>query len=200
MYQTLCRAEWLCLLRTKASDITHALTQDTQRVGSATQQLLQLMGTVTIAGVYIAVSFLISVPMTLFALACGGCFLLLLRPLNRKAHGAGEDLRKSMTKMYSEVNEHLGGLKVARSLGLDEAHQANFRETTRGITRQMVRFTRVNATTRMGYEMGAAVVLAGFFYVSLEIRRIPAANLVMIVFLFARLLPRFSSIQQSSQK
>ena len=67
LYRALCRAEWLCFLRTRSSDVTHVLTSDLQRVGFAAQQLLQLIGTVVIAGVHIAVALIISVPMTLFA-------------------------------------------------------------------------------------------------------------------------------------
>jgi len=200
LYQSLCRAEWLCLLRTKASDVTHALTDDTQRVGFATQQLLQLGGTLIIAGVHIAVSLILSVPMTLLALACGGGFLLLLRPLNRRAHGAGKVFRSSMNDMYSAITEHLGGMKIARSFSLDAAHEENFRDITNGVTDQMVQFTRVNSATRMYYEIGAAAALAGFFFVAVEIRHMPPASLLIIVFLFARLLPRFSTMQQCVQR
>ncbi len=200
LYQALCRADWLCFLRTKASDVTHVLTADLQRVGFATQQLLQLTGTVIIAGVHIAVALIISVPMTLLVLACGGGFLLVLHPLNRQAHGAGKAFRGSMNDMYSAVTEHLGGMKIAKSFSLEGAHEEDFRNITKGVTEQMVHFTRVNAATRMYYEIGAAVALAAFFFVAVEIVGMPAGNLLLIVFLFARLLPRFSMIQQSVQR
>ena len=200
LYRSLCRAEWLCLLRTRSSDVTQALTSDTQRVGFATQQLLHLGSTLIIASVHIWVSLIISPPMTLFALACVGGFLLLLRPLNRTAHGTGEALRGNMTKLYGEVTEHLGGMKLARSYSLDEVHEENFSGITRGVTDQMVRFIRINSATRMIYEIGAAVVLAIFFFIAVEIYRMPAHSLLIIVFLFARLLPRFSSMQQSAQR
>lgn len=200
LYQAICRAEWLCLLRTKSSDITHVLTADLQRVGFATQQLLQLIGTVIIAGVHIAVAFIISVPMTLFALACGGGFLLVLRPFNRQSNTFGRRLRGSMNDMYSAVTEHLSGMKIAKSFSLEDVHEQNFRNITNDVTDQMVHFTRVNAATRMYYGIGAAAALAAFFFVATEIGHMPAANLLLIVFLFARLLPRFSMIQQCVQR
>lgn len=200
LYQAFCRTEWLCFLRTRGSDVTHVLTSDLQRVGFATQQLLQLAGTIIIAGVHIAVSMIISVPMTLFALACGGGFLLVLRPFNRQSNTFGRRLRGSMNDMYSAVTEHLGGMKIAKSYSLENLHEQNFRSITNGVTDQMVRFTRVNAATRMYYEVGAAAALAAFFFVAVEMAHMPAANLLLIVFLFARLLPRFSMIQQCVQR
>jgi ATP-binding cassette subfamily C protein len=64
----------------------------------------------------------------------------------------------------------------------------------------MVDFTAANASTRMFYEIGAAVVLALFFYAALEVADLPPAGLLLIVFIFARLLPRFSMIQQTVQR
>jgi ATP-binding cassette, subfamily C, bacterial len=200
LYRALCRAEWLCFLRTRSSDVTHVLTSDLQRVGFAAHQLLQLIGTVIIAGVHIAVALIISIPMTLFALACGGGFLLVLRPFNRQSNTFGRRLRGSMNDMYSAVSEHLSGMKIAKSYSLEDLHEQNFLSITDDVTDQMVRFTRINAATRMYYGIGAAVALATFFYVAVEVAHLPAANLLLIVFLFARLLPRFSMIQQCIQR
>lgn len=200
LYQVLSRAEWLCFLRSRASDITHVLTSDLQRVGFATQQLFQLIGTVIIAGVHITVAFIVSVPMTLFALVCGGGFLLLLRPFNRQAQRTGEGLRGSMNDMFAAVTEHLNGMKIVKSYNLGDRHEQNFRTITDGVTGQIVRFTRANAATRMYYEIGGAVALAAFFFVAMEIVHMPTANLLLIVFLFTRLLPQFSLIQQCVQR
>ena len=200
LYRALCRAEWLCFLRTRSSDVTHVLTSDLQRVGFAAQQLLQLIGTIIIAGVHIAVALIISVPMTLFALGCGGGFLLVLRPFNRQSNTLGRRLRGSMDDMYSAVTEHLSGMKITKSYSLEDLHERNFRNITHDVTDQMVRFSRINAATRMYYGIGAAVALAAFFYVAVAVAHLPAVNLLLIVFLFARLLPRFSMIQQCVQR
>ena len=91
-------------------------------------------------------------------------------------------------------------MKIAKSYSLEALHEQNFQDITNGVTDQMVRFTRVNAATRMYYGIGAAAALAAFFYVAVEMAHLPAANLLLIVFLFARLLPRFSTIQQCVQR
>jgi ATP-binding cassette subfamily C protein len=200
LYRALSQAEWLCFLRSKGSDITHVLTADLQRVGFATHQLLQLIGTSVIAGVHIGVALIISMPMTLFALGCGGGLLLLLLPFNRQAHRSGEGLRGSMNDMYTAITEHLAGMKVAKSYNLGNRHEEEFRNITGSVSDEIVSFTRANAATRMYYEIGAAAALAAFFFVAVEIGRMPAANLLLIVFLFVRILPRFSMIQQCIQR
>ena len=197
LYLGLCRVGWLGFLQMKSSDVTHVLTNDLQRVGMATQQLLLLIGTVIIAVVHIVIALMISVPMTLFASACGCVFLLLLWPLNRHVIGAGEALRGAMGNMYAAVTEHLGGMKIAKSFNLETTQEQNFRNITEGVTRNMVRFTKINSATRMYYQIGAAVVLAAFFFVAVEMVKMPAGSLLLMIFLFARLVPRFNMIQQN---
>lgn len=112
----------------------HVITVDLQRVGFATQQLFQLIGTIIIAGVHIAVAMIISVPMTLFTLACSRGFLLVLKPFNPQSNIFGRALRGSMNDMYSAVTEHLGGMKIAKSYSLEDRHEQNFRNITNGAT------------------------------------------------------------------
>ena len=200
LYRGLCRIGWLGFLRMKSSDVIHVLTADLDRVGFATQHLLQVTGAIVIAFVHVVIAFMISAPMTLFALACGGGFLLLLRPLHRHVLGSGEALRGSMNDIYAAVAEHLGGMKIAKSFNLEAAHERRFRGITDGVTKQMIRFAKANSATRMYYDTGAAVILAVFFFVAVNMINMPAANLLLIVFLFSRLLPRFSMIQQHLQR
>jgi ATP-binding cassette, subfamily C, bacterial len=93
-------------------------------------------GTIIIAGVHIAVVMIISVPMILFTLACGGGFLLVLQPFNPQSNIFGRALRGSMNDMYSAVTEHLGGMKIAKSYSLEDRHEQNFRNITNGVTDQ----------------------------------------------------------------
>lgn len=200
LYELFCHVDWLTFLRTRNSDITHLLTADLQRVSFATQQLFQLIGAAVIMMIHIGVACIISVPMTLAALFCGACFMLILHPFNRKVTTFGASFRKSMDDMYSAVTQHLSGMKVARAYSLEERHKRHFRHITDNITRQMIRFSEINSATRMVYHIGATVILALFLLIGIEIVRISAVNLIVIVFLFARILPGFSRLQQNLQR
>ena len=200
MYRALCRAGWSCFLEMKSSGIVHVMTSDLQKLGFATQQLLQLTGSVMIALVHIGVALLLSVPMTLFALLCGGVFMLILLPLNSRAGRFGHYLRSASGRLYAALTEHLSGMKVVKSLGLESGNIRRFETITNDVTLQTVRFTAVNTGTRAAYQIGAATAVACFFYVAVTMTGMAAAELLLMVFLFARLLPRFSSIQQHVQR
>ncbi len=200
LYAVFCHADWLCFLKTPDADIIYVLTADLSRVGLATQQVFQLIGSVIIVVIHLIVSMIISIPMTLSAIACGGVFLLVLRPFNRKAARFGTSLRNSMGGMYTAVSEHIGGMKVAKSYNLEKQYKKHFRSVTDDITDQMVRFTKINTATRLSYQVGAAMAICVFLTVGVKIIKMPSLDLIVIVFLFARILPGFSGIQQCAQR
>ena len=200
LYSHFCHADWLCFLRTRDADIIHVITADIQRVASATQQFFQLIVSGILVMIHILFSFTISVPMTFSALICGSLFLFILRPFNKNATRFGISLRQGRNDMYTMVTEHIGGMKVSKSYNLEEFHKANFNKTTADITTQMVHFTKINTATRLCYQVGAASAIAVFIVIGVKWVKMPAVNLMVIVFLFTRILPGFSNLQQGFQR
>jgi len=200
LYSLFSNMNWLCFLRTRDSDIIHVLTADIARVAFATQQVFQLIVSAILVTIHILFSFSISVPMTLSALACGTVFLLVLRPFNKHAAHFGLSLRNARNNLYALVTEHIGGMKISKSYNLEAQHKKNFYATTETITRQMIQFTKINSATRMCYQIGAASAIAVFILIGVEWIHMPAVNLMVIVFLFSRILPGFSNLQQCFQR
>ena len=200
LYSRLCRLNWLGFLRTKQADITHVLTADLQNLSFATQQLFQLIGSVFIVCIQLGVAFMISFPMTLAALGCGGVFMLLLNSFHRQALRFGNFLREGMNNMFSAVTEHIGGMKIAKSYGLEPQLTHHFQDITDAITRQMIDFSKINTATRMIYQIGTALAVALFLLVGIKLLEVPAIDLMVVVFLFTRLLPGFSGLQQNVQR
>jgi ATP-binding cassette subfamily C protein len=200
IYSVLAYADWLSFLRLRASDIAHVLAVDAKRVGIVTQQLLQLVGLVILSLVYIVVALTISVPMTMAALACGLVLILVLRPFDQRASHTGKAVQSHLKNQFNEMSEHLAGMKIAKSYGMERMHIRHFESVTEQIVEQQVSFSRINSKTQMYYQIGSAVALSGFFYGAVTLTHIDAAGMLLMVFLFARLLPRFSRIQLGLQR
>ena len=200
LHRAMMKTQWVCFIRTRGSDIANTLTYDLQRAGVATQQLLFLVGTSIIALVHVGLAFAVSIPMTSLALGCGCGLLLLLRPFAGKAHQIGKGLQKGMKGLYGAINEHLGGMRLAKSYGVEEKHLADFHSLAGEIAGQFVRFARVTAVSRLLYQIGAAATLGVFLYLAVEVVRLSAMELLLLAFLFARLLPKFSMMMQGWQQ
>jgi ATP-binding cassette subfamily C protein len=164
LYEALTRVDWLDFTRLRAPDITHVFTSGLETVGVGTQQMLILVSTLVIAAVHLAVAVTLSPAMTVLALATGAVLLLIMRPFNHRSVRTGEELFRARNEMFAVVAEHLGGMKVARSYGIEGRYAQNFRDATDALMEQFIRFTRINATTRVYYEIGAAVVLSVLFW------------------------------------
>jgi ATP-binding cassette subfamily C protein len=200
LYKAFTRVDWLSFTRIRAADITHALTSGIEMVGFGIQQLLMLVSTLVIVGVNITVAFILSPAMTGLALGTGALLLLILRPLNRQALHTGEELHQARKEMFAVVTDHLSGMKVAKSYGLEKRYAHHFRLATGRLVDQILQFARINAASRMFYEIGAAVALSLLFFCAVKLIQLPAAYLLLLAFLFARLLPKLSQAQQFYQR
>jgi ATP-binding cassette subfamily C protein len=200
LYEDLTRVDWLSFTRIRAADITHVLTSGLEMVGSGTQQLLLLIGTLIIAAVHLGVAFTLSPAMTVLALGTGALLLLLLRPFNRRVLHTGVELHQARNEMFAVVTDHLSGMKVAKSYGLEKCYARHFRLATGRLVDQFLKFVHFNAATRMFYEIGAAVALSVLFLCAVEVIHLPAAYLLLLAFLFVRLLPQLSLSQQCYQR
>ena len=49
------------------------------------------------------------------------------------------------------------------------------------------------------FNVGSVIILSVILFVSVQVLSIPTAGLLLLLFLFARVMPKFSSIQQSFQ-
>ena len=200
LYEDLTRVDWLSFTRIRAADLTHVLTAGLEMVGAGTQQLLLLVSTLVIAAVNLGVAFSLSPAMTALALGTGALLLLLLRPFNRQALHSGAALHQARQEMFAVVTDHLNGMKVAKSYGLEKRYAQHFRIATGRLVDQFIKFVHLSAATRMFYEIGAAVALSVLFLGAVEVIHLPAAYVLLLAFLFARLLPQLSQAQQCYQR
>lgn len=201
LYGALTYANWLFVVGRKSSDITHTLTSDIQRVGSGTQFFLQFLSEIMLVLFHIGAAFLLSVPLTAATLVFGGLMLLLFKPLNQKALETGRSFRQWRKALYGTVMEHMAGMKTAKSLGLEAAHTEKMEQVNRAIEKQVVHMAAIRASTRMVYEIAAVIALAVYFGAALSIPalQLPLPRVLVLVFIFSRLLPRFSSLSRSVQ-
>lgn len=199
LYRALTYADWLFIARRKSSDITHALTSDIQRVGAGTHFFLQFISGAVLVVFHIAAAFLLSVPLTAATLVFGGLMALLMKPLNLKAYNTGKLFRSSRLALFGAVMEHLVGMKTAKSCGVEKQHTDKLHAIDKTIETESLRFAKVRATTRMFYEMAAVAAVAVYFAAAVKVLRVPLPKLLVLVFIFTRLLPRFSSLTQSYQ-
>ena len=200
LYGAMIRTRWQDFTRLRAADVTRTLTQEVDQVGLAVQQAMLLAGVIGMALVQVGVAAALSPPLTALALGCGLLVALGLRPLNRRVQAAAQASQRHRSEMTAAIAEHLAGFKIAKSHGRGEHHQAIFTRVTHAIAEHFVAAHRTFSTTRTCFELAGWVALVAFLYAAVAWAALPTAQLVLMVFVFTRLMPRLVAIQTTWQR
>lgn len=200
IYGELMSSKWIFFVRRRKSDIHHLLTSELARVSQGTSLSLQLAASLITTVIQLALAFWISPELTIAVLVSGAAIALLMRRKVRDAKGIGQQTSELSQSYYAGINDHFGGIKDIKSNRLEASYLAWFRELTGRMEANFIAFARLQGTTQSLYKSSSAVLIALFVYTSFEIFHVSANELMIVVLLFARLWPRFTSIQNGAEQ
>ena len=200
IYKAMAYASWLCIVRMQATDIHHTLHSDIGRITNAVREQQIILGTLLLTAANIFIALYLSVSATLLALACGGILLVIIKPLNVQVRASGEEMHGIWKQIYAAITDHLDGLKIAKSYGLEEASIQRFSLLGSHAVKEAVGLSRITAKGQVFQQIGVAVALCGFIYIGVDVIALPVAELILLILLFSRLLPNFSRLLSSWQK
>jgi ATP-binding cassette subfamily C protein len=200
VYRAMVGAEWVFLARLKASEPTYVLTEAVERSGVSLQMLVGLLAGVAVALAYLLMALRVSPRLTLIVLVAGALLAWMVRRRFGAARSAGQEWSNAATRLYAGIAEHLASLKTARSYGAIDRHLAAFGELVSAKRHLNVRLTAEYAGFRQRLTLGLTGLLAIVVYVARGVLAMPAAELLVLLFLFARLTPRITAIYESIQQ
>ncbi len=102
--------------------------------------------------------------------------------------------------MNAVIAEHIAGFKIAKSHGRGDHHHAIFTHLTHAISRHFVETNLSFSSSRAFFEFATSVALVAFLYAATALFGLPASQLVVIAFVFTRLMPRIATIQSNWQR
>jgi ATP-binding cassette, subfamily C, bacterial len=195
LYRVIANSDWLTFSRHRSSDFTHALTSELDRVGETTAHLLRLLTTAILLFIYILFALRLSVTMTGMVFAAGLILVLALRRKARRAHWIGKEISTAESSLYSAAIEHLSGMKTVKSYGVEERNTEIFSKLSERVARVFSWNVHNTAGTAFWFTVGSAVILSLILYASVAVLGMTAAELLLLLFLFNRMIPLFNRIQ-----
>jgi ATP-binding cassette subfamily C protein len=199
LYRAVINTNWLFFSRYRASNFTHALTGETTRVAAGTQQLLQLLAGGLVISVYVLVALQLSAIATGIVIVFGIALLFGLRGKVALARTKGESLSVDTRDLYGAITEHLSGMKTVKSYGAQEQNATLFSRLNERIMRSCDDYFRNRADTQCWFDIGSVVTISVALLVLIEGLHMPIASVLLLLFIFYRLIPQFSSMQQNYQ-
>jgi ATP-binding cassette subfamily C protein len=128
----------------------------------------------------------------------GGLLLaLVIRPTLRSAHATGERMTEVSTDALALVTRHVDAMKLVKSYGAEERTLQAFGGTIHRSARSAIDATRAHARAHVATIAGSATLLGVALYASIRLLHLDAATILLLTFLFWRLVPRLMDVQQS---
>ncbi len=196
LYRAITNAEWLFICRNRASEFTHALTGELGRVEQAAYEILLITGDTVLTLLYCAIALRLSAAMTLLVIGCGALLALSLHGKTREIERAGELQSDHTGSLYAAAIEDLQNLKTTKATGTEERDYLNFTNSSIALVSANVAAMRKQASATAWFELGSAAITGAVLFAAIRILTVPPATILILLVLFARVMPRLMSAHQ----
>ncbi len=199
LFESVTNSRWLAFTRKPASRYLHALSGEIDRIITGTGQFLTLLVSVFVLMVYIVFALQLSGPVAGLLFVVGVILLLLLKKKTGDSHLQGQELSTTTRQLYAVTSQHLEGMKTVKSFALEKENVEEYSRVSDSVAGKFIETIKGYADVRFLFEVGSVVILSLGVYVVVELLQIPTAELLVLLFLFVRIVPRFSVAQRSYQ-
>ncbi|MCK6480414.1 MAG: ABC transporter ATP-binding protein/permease [Planctomycetes bacterium] len=199
LYAAVSRARWTFLARRRSSDLALALTAEADRVASALHFAVEIGTGAVVAAVYLAMALRVSPALTAATAACAAFLLLAARRRLLAAREGGEEISLALAAWYGEMTEHLSSLRLHRAFGNADRAEERFDVLVDRVAAGGSGLSETHAGTRFRNEAVTTAALAVLVWVAVEVFSLGAGSLVLLLFLYGRLMRRAGGLQQQVQ-
>lgn len=199
VYQAIGAASWESLSGKTGSDLIQLIAVQCRQARFCLQWTIALIASAFSALLQLAIALWMSLPVTLMALAVGAGFLFLFRPFLKRSRDYGQKAVEVNRKLHREIQNQLSSIKEIRAYGVEDHHSELFEDISKNYYDISLRTTQLRVIPQLCYSVAAAVLIALAFVYSVLILDTGTAQLVVLVYIFSRLWPVFSSWQGQLQ-
>ncbi len=199
LYDSVQAAGWETLSGRSGADLINLFSVQCRRARFCLQWTIALIASVFSAALQLLIAIWMSLPVTLMAIFVGGGFLLLFSPFLRKSKEYGQKAVEVNRELHREIQNQLNSIKEIRAYGVEEHHGNIFDKISKSCYDTSLRTTQLGVIPQVCYSAAAAVLVAAAFVYSVLVLDTGTAQLVILVYIFSRLWPMFSSWQGQLQ-
>jgi ATP-binding cassette subfamily C protein len=190
LHRAIVSADWLFLCRKKSADLVHVLTSEVERTGTATVYALLLAGDVLVTAIYVMVAAMLSAGVTLMVLGAGVFLAIILREKTKALQAIGNEMSRTNQLLYGAVIAHVQNLKATKTYNSESHDREVFAELSSAVSDVRNDAARKQALSTGWFESGSFVILIAAIYISIRVFSVGPASILILLLLFARLMPR----------
>lgn len=199
VYDAISAASWETLSADSGSNLIQLITLQCRQARFCLQWTIGLIASAFSAFLQLVIALWMSLPVTLMALIVGAGFLILFKPFLRKSKDYGKKAVEVNRDLYQEIQNQLNSIKEIRAYGVEKHHGELFDKISQTYYDTSLRTTQLRVIPQLCYSVAAAILIALAFVYSVLILDTGTAQLMILVYIFSRLWPVFSSWQGQLQ-
>lgn len=200
IYQALLHANWGFFLLKRKSDLINSLTTELGRVGSGLRLFLSFASSLIFTIIQVGFAFWLSAKLTIFVLCCGLVLAFFSKKFIKKSKILGSQTSELSQRYLAGITDHFNGIKDIKS-NMMEGSRYNWLLTWCGmIAQERLENSQLKTNSQLFYKISSTIIIASFIFLSVRLFNTQFEQLLLIILIFSRLWPRFSSIQSSLEE
>ena len=197
LYDAIVSCRWVFFSRLRSTDLSYALTTLAHTAGAGVHQLIALGSGCTVAAAHLAIAVYLSPAATAAALGGGVVLGWLLHRDTRQARALAEVYLADSSALHGASVEHLQSFKTMKSVGAERQSARLFRAANERLAATQRRSIVNDQRQRFTFEVGSALVLVVMVVLALRVAHLSTGALLLLLYTFARLMPRVFGVQQN---
>ncbi|MFW8566996.1 ABC transporter ATP-binding protein [Orrella sp. 11846] len=195
MTDALLAMDWTAFVKLRQGDISKAMVLEGMQVGTGAMYIVSALGAGVAAACYLAISFTVSLDLTLIALgfgAVGGAIYILA---SRGVRHYADRLSQLVGDIGDRSTELFGNLKYFRATGQELELRQRAVDLFGTYGRLYLKSQLFAPVLRGGIEVLAAFFIAGFLFFHLGLREGSITQILIFLAIFYRMVPRLLNAQ-----
>lgn len=200
IYSSLLNSKWSFFLRKRKSDLINLLTAELARVLGAINYFLQLLSHLIFTVIQICIALWLSAGLTLFILACGLMIGYCSKSLIKRSNKLGKQTSKLGESYMAGITDQINGIKDIKSNTLEQSHVHWLQSLTEKMSEEQINYMKLRSDSQLIYKLSSACLIALFIFVSLKAFGAQQDQVLLLILIFSRLWPKFTSIQSNIEQ
>lgn len=200
LFKALVHAKWQFVSTARSTDFVRLLTSQVQTIGYSAQQFISLISQIITLSVYLLLSIAISPLLSALAVFFALILFAALLPLNRHIQLSGRTELRANSAIFNDVIEQTSNLKIIKSFSAEPRFIETMDRASELLESQQVRMTKYTAMVQAINLCASALIFATLFYIGIKFTGMQLASLILVLFIFSRLMPKLTAIQGIVQR
>lgn len=199
LYDAILHADWLYLTRQRGSDLAHRLTTEIDRSGAIVNQTIALLAGSTQVLVALLVAARLSPAATGAVTVSSLLLLALMRARSARSRSLGTRYAEESSRLFGVLTDGLAAARTIKSVGAEGRSAGLVAASQRRLVDTWYEAVKNHVHGKAALDVLSVSGLALVVYLAVEVFVLPAGALLVLLFIFARTVPRVIGLQHSAQ-